>query len=145
MLPLAKILALVAILSMATGIAWATPGSLAWFKDGSTTQTKYVARGQTVSMTFTDADSTGASMEIRIEAERADFCFLPDSLAATGPARLTLYRRLASPATDSARITLPAVTTTGLDCDVIVMGTYWFEITVAAAASDVALVTITGR
>lgn len=124
--------------------AAAVPGSLAWLKDGGSSETTQVSAGSTASIQFTAADATGASKVLRVNSDVAQICFIPDTGGVAGLARISFFRAVGTSLLDTAAIALPSITFDGTDCDSIVAGTYWFEIGTAADGVTNAIVTITG-
>lgn len=135
------LLALVAmVLSPATALA--EPGDTPWLPQGSSRPTSVVSQ-QTVAIVFgAGADD---SQLLTVNSRVADICFDPDVGGTGGAARIAVFRALTRPPSDTARITVPAPPSDGSDCEVIVKGRYWFEITTAAGAGELAIVTVTGR
>lgn len=135
---LASILALLFFATPASAL----PGVTLWLTQG-TSDTEYsVSVGEVAEIQF--AAGAGHSTLIGLSGD-GDLCFIPDSNSAAGAARIAVYRAVALPVDDDARIVLPSVPFDGTNCLVLVMGRYWFEITTPAGGGENAVVTLTGR
>lgn len=76
----------------------------------------------------------------------ADLCFDADTLGIAGSARVSVYRVI-EPATTTINgsILLPTVPIDNSDCVVLVVGTYWVEVTAGPTGGETPVVTVTGR
>ncbi len=85
---------------MLPSVALATPGDVGWVQQGTTDARTFVDPGGVVEIQF--AAGSNDSTLMRINAVVGELCFLPNSLAAGGSARIALYKAVLKTPTDTS-------------------------------------------